>query len=67
MLFDYVVGEVKMKQHILEHWIKLAQEIQEGLDQELHPNTPRENWDHIVNAYDSAKDLVSYLNNITAI
>ena len=27
-----------MKQHILEHWIKLAQEIQEGLEMEWKDN-----------------------------
>jgi HJR/Mrr/RecB family endonuclease len=54
-----------MKQHILEHWIKLAQEIQEGLDKEVKDHFKIKNdWVVLTNTKDSCDDLISYLDDL---
>jgi hypothetical protein len=46
-----------MKQHILEHWIKLAQEIQEGLEMELNKtDSLSREWLNINDVYNGKTD-----------
>jgi hypothetical protein len=48
-----------MKQHILEHWIKLAQEIQEGLEMELNKtNSLSREWLNINDVYKCSNELI---------
>jgi hypothetical protein len=55
-----------MKQHILEHWIKLAQEIQEGLHKEFM-EVRHYDEDAAISLYDCTSDARILLGSLNAI